>query len=360
MRFKIIKAQNGDAIWISFADKEGIPRNILIDGGPGLTYQHKNKKSKAEYGELGNEIENLKKLNEVNSDHKIDLLILTHVDDDHVGGLLKWFEQDQDVAKMVGKIWFNSGRLISEYFNQKEQADHDIALSVRDGNNTSIKQGMTFETYAVSNSLWERKLILQGQVHTAFGLTFTILSPSEDGLRLLLDKWEAENSSLNTSTSNDYSKSITEHIKDDKFIEDNAVHNGSSIAFILHCGTKNFLFLADAHPSVIVEGLLRLNVDASRRLSAEFVKVSHHGSKFNTSKELLGLIDSRVFIISSNGQIHNLPDKQCLARIIGCCDNPKILFNYPELVAEIFTSNDFDTNVFSVGQISELNFDCDQ
>ncbi|MDR0824203.1 MAG: hypothetical protein LBN74_03865 [Prevotella sp.] len=50
----------------------------------------------------------------------IDLLILTHVDDDHIGGVLKWFEQDVDAKDLVKKVWFNSGRLIFEYFKQIE------------------------------------------------------------------------------------------------------------------------------------------------------------------------------------------------------------------------------------------------
>jgi beta-lactamase superfamily II metal-dependent hydrolase len=359
MKFKFLKASNGDAIWITLTDEEGKPRNILIDGGIGSTYQFKDKKGKTVFGDLGNEIENLKKLNEVDRNHKIDLLILTHVDDDHIRGLLKWFEQDPSFTKLIGKIWFNSGRLISEYIHQKQQDTYDIVLNIRDNNNTSIKQGITFETYATTNQLWERKLILQEQIHTVFGLTFRILSPSKNGVQMLLDKWKSEDNSLNTSKNNDYSKSIADHIKNDQFFEDDAVHNGSSIAFILTCGTKNFLFLADAHPSVITEGLSHFGFDSSKRLSAEFVKVSHHGSKFNTSKELLKIVDSSIFIISSNGQIHNLPDKQCLARIIGCYNNPKILFNYPELTAKIFTKSDCEANQFSVGEVSELNFYCD-
>ncbi|WP_066403764.1 ComEC/Rec2 family competence protein [Flavisolibacter tropicus] len=359
MKVKFLKASNGDAIWITLIDEESKPRNILIDGGIGSTYQSKDKKGKAVFGDLGHEIENLKKLNEVDCNHKIDLLILTHVDDDHIGGLLKWFEQDPSFSKLIGKIWFNSGRLISEYIHQKQQDDFDIVLNIRDNNNTSIRQGATFETYATTNQLWERRLILQEQEHTVFGLTFRILSPSKDRVQLLLNKWKSEDQSLNTSKSNDYSKSIADHIKDDQFLEDDSVHNGSSIAFILTYGTKNFLFLADAHPSVIIEGLRHFGFDSTKRLTAEFVKVSHHGSKFNTSKELLKILDSSVFIISSNGQIHNLPDKQCLARIIGCCNNPKILFNYPELTAKIFTKSDCDSNQFLVGEVSELNFNCD-
>jgi hypothetical protein len=260
---------------------------------------------------------------------------------------------------VIGKIWFNSGRSIGEYFNQKPNIETDISLNMRTTNDTSIKQGVTFESYAIAKGLWDKNLIVQGQVYTMYGLEFQILSPSENELKSLLSKWKSESDDLNTSTSNDYSKSILEHAANDKFTEDTAVHNSSSIAFILTYKNKSFLFLADSHPNVIIRGLSHFGYNTTNRLSVDFVKVSHHGSKFNTSKQLLEIIDSEIFIISSNGQIHNLPDKQCLARIIAYYNNPRILFNYPALVPKIFSEEDFASYRFSVDQISKLNFACD-
>jgi glyoxylase-like metal-dependent hydrolase (beta-lactamase superfamily II) len=92
MEFKLLQANNGDAIHLRTKDEKGRFYNILIDGGTVETYSYKNKKGKSEPGELKQLIEHIKKQNEF-----IDLLILTHVDDDHIGGILRWFEQDADV-----------------------------------------------------------------------------------------------------------------------------------------------------------------------------------------------------------------------------------------------------------------------
>jgi len=77
-------------------------------------------------------------------------------------------------------------------------------------------------------------------------------------------------------------------------------------------------------------------------LKAEFVKLSHHGSKGNTNAELLGIIDSKVFVVSSNGSIHKLPDKQCLSRIIHRGPDARIHFNYGEMISNIFSQQDHD------------------
>jgi len=55
------------------------------------TYVQKGKNGKPEYGELKDAIDAIRE-----KDEKIDLLVLTHVDDDHIGGVLKWFEKEKD------------------------------------------------------------------------------------------------------------------------------------------------------------------------------------------------------------------------------------------------------------------------
>jgi beta-lactamase superfamily II metal-dependent hydrolase len=110
--------------------------------------------------------------------------------------------------------------------------------------------------------------------------------------------------------------------------------------------SKNFLLLGDAYPSTVVDGLKYFGFSEENPLKAEFVKVSHHGSKANTNYELLSLIDSDKFIISTNGT-HNLPNKQCLARIINSKPGVSLYFNYPDLINEIFSSEDREEFQFS-------------
>lgn len=336
IKIQVLKAFNGDSIHIHFRDSNGILRNILIDGGPEKAYQFKNKKGKLESGDLGRLIDQLKVKNQV-----IDLLILTHVDDDHIGGLLKWFKKDSEAKNYIQKVWFNSGRLISEYFAQDDTEKNDLDLGNATGLDTSIKQGVDFEEFLEENDLWERRLIHSSDELELFGLNFTFLSPDIYKLEALLGKWEKEVPIAETSGRDDYGRSIEKHIQEDVFKEDSSIHNGSSIVFILENNGKRAVFLGDSHPTQVANHLRSIGYSAEMPLQAEFIKISHHGSKANTNYELLELIDTDSFIISSNGEIHQLPDKQCLARIINHNNKAKIYFNYPEKIPTIFKDEDF-------------------
>lgn len=335
MKVKFLKAFNGDCIHLSFF-YYGSQRNILIDGGTGATYQSWDKNKKTISGELKELIEQLRSKKE-----KIDLLILTHVDDDHVGGLLKWFEKDDDALSMIKKIWFNSGSLIADYFMEQKKEEHTLKVAEKT-NYTSIGQGVTFEKLiAAKKNCWHKQIINSGREFNYLGLGFRILSPGNKNLSVLLNKWEKEApASLHTSKTNDYALSFKEHIAKDIFEEDDKPHNGSSIAFILTYNKKELLFLADAHPSVIIDSLAHFGYTKLAPLKASIVKLSHHGSACNNSREMLECLDTDCFIVSTNGKSHNHPDKQMLSRLCGATKQAHVYFNYPALIDSIFTPAD--------------------
>ena len=344
MIFRLLNANEGDAIHLRVKDEKGGIHNILIDGGPEGTYSYKNKKGKTEYGELKQLIELIKNQNEF-----IDLLVLTHVDNDHIGGILRWFEQDADAKKIVKKVWFNSGRLISEYFQQKGFEENLLKIKNTSYRDTGISQGITFEDFIEKNKIWDRRIIKSGDEFIMFGLKFTILSPSDGKLQSLLCKWEKESPISETSRTSDYSLSLSDLINSDHFKEDDSIHNGSSIAFMVEKQGKNILFLGDAHPRTIIDSLKSLGYSPENPLKVNFVKTSHHGSKANTSIELLELIQTDNFLLSSNGNKYKLPDKRCLARIIKRNKEVNFYFNSPKIASIIFTQQDFlDYSNFSI------------
>lgn len=340
MKTRFLKASNGDAILLSYNDGSH-DRNILIDGGTGSTYSQKSR-GKIKYNDLYEAIKSIKDKNE-----KIDLLILTHVDDDHIGGILKWFESDPNALGLINQIWFNSGRTIKKFFELNKDLDYDNSRPFNESvtTDTSIGQGVKFEEFISRiNGVWEEELIQAGMNISLYGLDFKILSPDENRLKGLLGKWEKEKpESLDTSGhGDDYEKSMAQHIQDDYFEEDKSKHNGSSISFILTFNSKNYLFLADSFPSVVISSLKKLGYSEEYPLECEFVKVSHHGSKANNSSELLKLIDSKKYIISTNGAKHSHPNKQFLARLINLNIDCEIYFNYPYLIEKIFLPEDYE------------------
>lgn len=44
----------------------------------------------------------------------IDLLIVTHIDDDHIGGIKEWFEYDYPDDDFVREIWMNDDVVLED------------------------------------------------------------------------------------------------------------------------------------------------------------------------------------------------------------------------------------------------------
>ena len=74
-KIEMLPAGHGDCLWIEYGSKED-PFRILIDGGTTGTYKRLKKR-----------LENLSE-----EDRKFELLIVTHIDADHIAGILKLFE----------------------------------------------------------------------------------------------------------------------------------------------------------------------------------------------------------------------------------------------------------------------------
>jgi hypothetical protein len=337
-QFKVLQAGHGDCILIQ-GNFDGQPRNILVDGGPSKTYQYG-----VFPGALKKELQKIEQ-----NGQRIDLLILSHIDDDHIGGLLCGFRNKGPLQRLTDKVWFNSGKLIFEHFKKSFDASNLVYIN---GNNSvvgedvfsSVSQGVDFESLIEEHDIWDRKLIVAGQEIVEFGVKFKILSPTEKKLQRLLTEWKRKSpDSLTTSKKSDYDEKFDSILLNDHFEEDRSKSNGSSIAFIFEYNEKKLLLLGDAHNEVIVKSLMDLGHHDKKPLECDYVKLSHHGSKKNTSYELLNLLKCQNFIFSSNTDIHKLPNKTTIARIAKYQPEATLLFNYPNIIEDYIFKNDLES-----------------
>ena len=287
MRIDFLKVYNGDAIHLSYQYNDKAV-NILIDSGPRKAYERAEKEPRPPRKTIiiDGEFKNF-----INRIESIDLLILTHVDNDHLGGIKAWMESKEFDSSKIKKIWFNSGQLINEYFATNIENENYQELEVKefDSVKTSISDGVFFENKIAEYGIWDRKIIKAGDTYddNELGAKFLILSPTERNLTRLLRKWEKEEpSSIKTSSvseNEEYKKTLNELLKKDKNFYDPSKHNGSSIAFILEADNKKLLFLGDCLHRTRVKSLKKLEI---KSLEVDLVKVSHHGSKNNTTNKL--------------------------------------------------------------------------
>jgi len=321
---------HGDAIHLTFSGTDRLKHHIFIDGGFESTYRLTLKK----------EAERIR-----NSNEKIDLFVVTHTDHDHIGGVIR-FIKDGENDGLVKQFWFNHSR-------QK-------IIRKTDENEISIGEGIELREYLLSKGLIPYPVITNDLPNfNLSGGRFIVLSPSQTILENYQSLWDKQ-AEEDTNNSEDISSEQNDHFFNIEelylrsYQEDKKLENMVSIAFIFEYKEKTILFLADSSPSVVIKSLIELGYSAENRFKVDLVKLSHHGSKFNTSNELISIIDCQKFVISANGKNRfYFPHKEALSRVV---KNPlrdlskKIIFyfNYDnEILRRIFSEDEKVTYNFS-------------
>lgn len=107
-----------------------------------------------------------------------------------------------------------------------------------------------------------------------------------------------------------------EYGKPDK--EDTSKTNRASIAFAWELGNKKILLLGDATSEIVIEGIKaykeKNQISVKEKIYFDAIKVPHHGSDANLSKELLKHIDSPNWIFC--GCTSSAPHLHTIANII--------------------------------------------
>lgn len=339
MKINVLPVFKGDAILVELEDK--LNTKILIDTGTKKSYANGT-------------------LKKVFEDHKkIDLLVLTHTDEDHIGGILKYFADTNKKENVFKKIWFNSGLTISNHLKLSLSKVKEIQIHEDSKKEMSLDQGISLESELKNTNCWLQEAIFSGTIFDLNGAELRILSPEVETLKDFLKVWEIEKSSqTKMAYKTDYNKSVIElkEIVKEELEESGSLANKSSIAFLLTHFNKNILFGGDAFPSIIYNSLKRLGYSSTNKLKLDLFKVSHHCSKYAVSNELLEIIDCDNYIISTNGH-GGLPSKESLTRIITHSKKSVYHFNYSNsTIKSIFFENELQDDNFTINFLDQNNY----
>ncbi len=308
---KFFQVNCGDCIGISIRN-ETDTFNMIVDMGYARTYHR-----------------TIKTFMDKNSE--IDLLVITHTDSDHIGGIFSYIN-DKDTPK-IENWWYN-------------YSVNDLAISEQENNQISISQAISLRKFLLKKGeSINIHPILSNDPYIFGNVRLDILSPNRIGyekFKKLVD--DKENGSQKISAKkNDYKTSILNFNNVPFPSEDSSPSNGSSIAFLLTSNDFKILMLADAHPSIVVDSLNNLGYSKENPIKVNYVKLSHHGSAKNLNQELIEMIKCSNYIISTDGSSHELPNKLTLAKIaiyrkeVGT----KFYFNYQnETLGSIFYKED--------------------
>ena len=292
-KIHLLQVRHGDAFVIECnrGENHGI---IVVDGGPtgcGFILQNK-----------------LKLIG------RPDLLVLTHYDDDHIGGLLQYFTtcKDDGIIPAV-EVWANCAGYIERPFDGSLSAKQGVLLSEQ------------LDEYAEKSGLIWRKDIFEGAIKDFPFATIEVVSPTKKYMEMAIKKQEEEGGGLLKATNENPGglqiplDKLFEHIPNEPNLEkENEMANASSIALIARCDDLSVLMLGDCFPQNVEAYLRAKGFSEDNPLSVDYVKISHHGSRNNTSNELLDIIHCNNYIISTNGGKNhsNHPDRTTIAHIL--------------------------------------------
>lgn len=322
---EMLPALHGDSIVVEYGNGR-LTRRLLIDGGP--------------IGAFG-------ALQERVRETDFELIVLSHVDGDHIEGLVRLFAEPQPWCFKVKDVWFNGWRHIKEPEQRlgPQQGEYFSALLSRRLKANSWNRAFKGGAVVVRGD----RTLPRHTLNDGLGMVITLLSPTPEKLVAMRKAWEKALVDIDPGDLETAWELLTKSkrlvpkggllaarpdlswVVEKQWKPDDAAANGSSIAFLAEFGGKNCLFLADAHPDAVCSSLKRLlgqrGID---RLKVDAVKVSHHGSAGNTSDELLDLIESPRFLVSTNGAKFHHPADEAIQRIISqsTSPSPTIYFNY--------------------------------
>lgn len=332
ININFFEADYGDSLLILFNDETRT--NLLIDGGTKRAFR----------------ANIVKVLEEQYNISKENYILLTHIDQDHIGGIQILFERYPDIADNVKGIFFNDSNSL-KMFIPNENKSPSIVVNDTNCGDTSYLQGKKLEELLKTKNIKLFSNITSEKSMKMNNIKLTFLSPSKKTMKKY-NSWLEEQEEAYTSKPNDYGKSIDELINV-PFEEDTSVTNASSISVLIEYNGISMLFLGDSFPSDVVMSLKKLGYSEENKLKLDLVKIAHHGSKNNTSMELLNLIKSDKFLISTNGSFYGHPHKETLAKIISTQEKPELIFNY-DIYKEIFSEEELNSSRFEVSLKREI------
>lgn len=284
MKIKFLKAGHGESILINCDS-----HNIVIDGGSDSSSLLEEVKLILERGEV------------------IDLLVITHHDDDHIRGiedLLKFIDTLPNRNEFIKRVLFNSTESIKR-----------ASIEENDDSFLTYKQANRVESLINKFHLTSEACTNESPFIQYDNLKIEILSP----LQVDLDSYcTAKGAYLSKDNRCDWDESLfnLEKYLDDESLDTDAI-NKTSIVLNLNYNNKNILLTGDVTPKRfedIVNTMYREN--DNKPVPFDLIKLPHHGSYRSLSKNILEKLTCSKFVICTNSKTHSFPNKRAILKVL--------------------------------------------
>ncbi|WP_200302184.1 ComEC/Rec2 family competence protein [Streptomyces adelaidensis] len=333
LTFDFLDARHGDCFlvrWGADEDPDGVRRRppgervMLVDGGPAGVYQASLRGRLRELaggggGFAGGDGGPVGRGRGDGAPPHLDVVCLSHVDDDHAGGLVRLFrdmrqaQQDGEAPPYaVDALWFNS---VEDLVDQRAPG---LSASVRPlleraaasaaAVTASYNQGRDIRDAAAAlrldgNSPFHTPLV-EGAEATLHDLDVTVVAPDEAALAELEERWR-----------------LAKQRGDPEVIsaayDDDSVQSLSSIVLLLRHEDGTALLTGDARGDHVLAGLRALDLlDDSAPLHVDLLKLPHHGSGRNLAPDFFDRVRADHYVISADGVRHHHPGEDTLRWLV--------------------------------------------
>jgi beta-lactamase superfamily II metal-dependent hydrolase len=347
LKLRVVQARYGDCLLLESGSGKRC-KNILIDGGPGKVYRPHLRGELSRIAAAGG---------------LLDLVVLTHVDNDHVLGLLEFMadlkegrDQGHPDLIRVRRLWHNAfQQILPQAGKEAAELEEEVMFSVvssPEGEESSpdfppldeavpfgIGEGVRLQEVETTlqiprNSGFPTSLVMLDPLRQPVRLGSTklwVLGPPAknlDRLRTTWLKWlDQKNGRVSFSPGQDFETAVK---------PDDSVNNLSSIILLAEAGRRRILLTGDARSSDIISGLEEVGLLApGGTMRVDILKVPHHGSARNCVGELFDRVLADTYIISADGR-HGNPDMQTLNWLVdAACRQGRTV--------EIFSTNNTDS-----------------
>ena len=366
MRIRVFHSGKGDCLLLTSSDG----KHILVDGGHVSTSGH-----------IDNYSDNVARfLGRMRDDgEKLDLVCVSHIDQDHIGGVLRMLndefewrvfefqiangldvdEPENPRPPPIDEIWHNAfheqisknRRAIGEAI--AATAPQSLALGLDpvvhgtnffDGLATSMKEAAQLSRRIGNSQLgiplnqtFGNRLVQArpGQQPTNLGnFRLTVIGPNGSQLRKLRKEW---NDWLRSKSGKKQIRRIREQADTDEDLLANGQldqyllenigpavgrrstvteQNVASIVMFVEDGNQNVLLTGDARDDDIVDQLIESGIaDSNGFVHVNVLKVQHHGSENNFSRGFAKRVTADHYVFCGNGEHHN-PDHRVVKQVI--------------------------------------------
>jgi hypothetical protein len=326
LTLRVVQARYGDCLILENGSGKR-RKNILIDGGPDHVYQPYLRKELQRITEEGGQI---------------DLLVLSHIDNDHVLGLLELMtelkeEREKKEPALVGirQMWHNAFKKIVPEAGAEADAleaevmaqpvknpptdgspEAEVPQEANAGLDFGVSEGVRLqladEFLGISRNFgFDQGLITLEKARRPVrlaSLKLWILGPCQPNLDDLSKKWLRWLDDKAGRVSFDVSTPLVE--------PDDSINNLSSIMILAEAGGRSILLTGDGRSEDIVAGLEAVGkLEPGKTCHVDVMKVPHHGSARNAVGELFDRVQADMYVLSADGRYGN-PDWQTLVWLV--------------------------------------------